>query len=220
MATAFGAKAVGSVAAELAEVQQRTGPTAGQRGNAGVGDALRTAGRATGAGSDVHTCAIEHFVDLGDQAFRLERLAEIIADARLHCLDDKVALAAAGDHDKRHGGMLRMRAQPEQKLLAAHFRHFPIARNQVEALGFQQHLGAHRSAPAYSANLAAGIGVAQLFFHHVADKRGVVDDEKFERLHRSRRLSRGEWRQLSRGAGPREDADRLLTRTDRVGSAG
>ena len=91
-------------------------------------------------------------------------------------------VTATGDHDKRDDLQSILLAAPGEQFQAGHFRHFPVAQNQVNRLT-RQHLQGF--APVHGfLDLDTWKVIAQTLFHQITDKGCVVHYQHADFAHR------------------------------------
>ncbi|MCY1172019.1 hypothetical protein D9M73_121450 [compost metagenome] len=124
---------------------------------------------------------MQRLLDLGDQLLVGERLADVTGNSGLDRLDNVLLVATAGDHHEGHCFEGVLLAAPGQQFQAGHFRHFPVAQDQVE--GFLGQHGLGLSAIDRVFNPHAREIVAQALLDQVTNERRVVHDQHIDLTH-------------------------------------
>ncbi|MNH23003.1 hypothetical protein D3C79_828810 [compost metagenome] len=111
-----------------------------------------------------------------------ERLAYKIGNTRLDRLNHVLLVATAGHHDERQGLHRLLLATPGQQLKAGHFRHFPVAQDQIEGLTAQQGLGLATVDRVFDHN--TGEVVTQALLDQIANERRIIHNQHTDFTHR------------------------------------
>ncbi|MNT55801.1 hypothetical protein D3C72_1930670 [compost metagenome] len=111
-----------------------------------------------------------------------ERLADKVGDARLDRLNHILLVTTAGHHDERQGLHRLLLSAPGQQLQPGHFRHFPVAQDQVKGFASQQSLGLAAVDRVLNDNPREI--VAQALLHQVANERRIIHNQHTDFTHR------------------------------------
>ncbi|MNP01173.1 hypothetical protein D3C76_929770 [compost metagenome] len=124
---------------------------------------------------------VQGFLDLGQQLFVGERLADKVGNAGLDSLNHVFLVATTGDHDERHCLEIVLLSAPGEQFKARQLWHLPITQHQIKRFAREQRLGFATIDRVFDNH--AGKGVTQTFLYQVADKRGVIHNQYTDFTH-------------------------------------
>src|SRR5690606_6492498 len=125
----------------------------------------------------------QRLAHLAGQLLIAEGLADVIGDPGLNRLYHVFLVATAGDHDERHAFQTILRTAPIKQLKAGHFRHLPVAEDQVEAFTIKHLLGLATVHRLLDAN--AGEMPTQPFLDQITDERRIIHHQHTDLVHHS-----------------------------------